>query len=137
MPSSAVSPAVRDFQRKIRLFMLAEGVTFATVALVHAGVIPVGSLDPIASIAESVIAVVLLAAFGLTFISPARARAAGLGAQGFALAFTLVGTYFTLRFPGVSTMGDAVFHVVIVFVLLWGLVVAARTRIPSPGRSGA
>jgi hypothetical protein len=79
-----------------------------------------------ARIAETVIAVVLLAGATLMWIRPTWARAAGLGAQGFALFGTLVGIFTSPR----STL-DIVYHIAIVAVLLWGLAVVRRARVPA------
>jgi hypothetical protein len=112
--------------RTIRTFLLLEGVSFLLAALVHAGVLVDGYEDAGARIAESVIGGVLLAGLALTWLAPARTRAFGLAAQGFALAGTTVGTYLSVAGIGASTVPDRVYHVAIWLTLVWGLIVAAR-----------
>jgi hypothetical protein len=65
----------------------------------------------------------------LTWVRPASARAAGLAAQGFALLGTLVGIFTIVIGVGPRSVLDIIYHVAIVAVLVWGLVVAWRTRI--------
>jgi len=77
-------------------------------------------------VAESVIALVLLAGLALSLIRPAWTREAGLAAQGFALLGTLVGVFTIIVGVGPRTAPDIVYHLGIVAVLVWGLVVAAR-----------
>ena len=71
--------------------MVVEAATFIVAAAIHGGLLIRGYEHREARIAESVIAIVLLAGATLTWIRPASARAMGLGAQGFALLGTLVG----------------------------------------------
>jgi hypothetical protein len=65
--------------------MLGEAATFILAAAVHAGLFVPGYEHREARIAETVIALALLAGATLTWIRPASARFAGLSAQGFAL----------------------------------------------------
>lgn len=112
---------------RIRLFVLLEGATFASAALVHFGVLLDGYQHRKAGIAESVIATVLLAGLALTWIRPAWTRTVGLAVQAFALLGTLVGVFTIAIGVGPRTVPDVAYHVAIVAVLAWGLVVAART----------
>jgi hypothetical protein len=64
--------------RAIRGFLLAQAMTFVLAALIHFGIVLGGHEHERARIAESVIALVLLAGFALTFLSPERARTVGL-----------------------------------------------------------
>ncbi len=113
-------------RQSIRLFLLLEGASFVVAALVHAGVLVGGYAHRQASIAESVIATVLLVGFGLTWAWPAWTRPIGLAAQAFALLGTLVGLFTIAVGVGPRTVPDVVYHVGIVAVLIWGLLVAAR-----------
>lgn len=114
----------------IRTFLLVEAATFITAAAIHAGMLVNGYEHREARIAESAIAVVLLAGLIVSRIWPRWTRSAGLIAQGFALFWTLVGIGTIVAGIGPRTPADIVYHVGIVAVLVWGLVVAKRARLP-------
>jgi len=119
--------------RKIPGFMLFEAATFVAAALIHFGVLFGGYEHQAAGTAESVIAVVLLVGLGLVWVLPAWTRGAGLAGQGFALLGTLVGLFTIAIGVGPRTVPDLVYHGFIVVVLIWGLVVAARSPHPTTG----
>ncbi len=131
MTTASLTHQSRDMRQTIRLFLLLEGASFVVAGLVHAGVLVDGYAHREASIAESVIGVVLLAALGLTWVWPARTRTIGLAAQGFALLGTLVGVFTIAIGVGPRTVPDIAYHVAILAALAWGLVVAAR--VPADG----
>jgi len=106
--------------------MLAEAATFIVAAAVHGGLLIAGYEHREARIAETVIAIVLLAGATLTWIRPASARGVGLGAQGFALLGTLVGVFTIAIGVGPRSAPDIVYHLGILVVLAWGLVAAWR-----------
>jgi hypothetical protein len=108
-----------------RLFLLIEGTSFAVAGLVHSGLLGNGRDQP-ASIAESSIAVVLLLGLMLTWVWPARVRLISLVAQTIALLGTLLGAFTIAIGIGPRSLPDIAFHVTILAVLAWGLVVAAR-----------
>ena len=110
----------------IRAFMLFEAATFIIAALIHSGVFISGYEHSAARIAESVIAIVLVAGILATWIRPDGSRLAGLVAQGFALLGTLVGIFTIIVGVGPRTVPDVVYHVCIAIVLVCGLVVSAR-----------
>lgn len=110
----------------IRLFLLIEGVSFLAAGLIHRGVFIAGYAHQQASIAEASIASALLVGFGLTWIWPGQTRLIGLVAQAFALLGTLVGVSAIAIGVGPRTAPDIVYHLTILTVLTWGLVVAAR-----------
>ena len=112
--------------RRIRVFLLLEAAAFAAAALVHFGVLVHGYEHRQARVAESVIALVLLAGLLLSWVRPALTREAGLAAQGFALLGTLVGVFTIIVGVGPRTLPDVVYHLGIVAVLVWGLMVALR-----------
>lgn len=111
----------------IRVFLFFEAVTFGAAALVHFGVLIDGYQHGEAGVAESVIAVVLLTGLILTWISRAWTRRIGLAAQAFALLGTLVGVFTIVVGVGPRTVPDIVYHVAIVVVLVWGLIIARHT----------
>jgi hypothetical protein len=113
----------------IRLFLLIEGVSFLAAGLIHRGVLISGDAHQQASIAETSIAVVLLVGFGLTWIWPAHTRLIGLVAQAFALLGTLLGVFTIAIGVGPRTAPDLVYHLAILALLAWGLVVAARAPV--------
>jgi hypothetical protein len=86
-----------------------------------------------ARIAETIIAAVLLAGAALASF-PRLARRAALAAQGFALALTFVGIGTIIAGIGPRSFADVLYHVAIVVVLIYGLVMAVRMRaIPAGG----
>jgi hypothetical protein len=116
----------------IRTFLLAEAATFVVAALIHSGWLMSGYEHHEARVAESIIAAVLLAGAALAWLRPMWTRAAGLVAQGFALFLTLVGIVTIAVGIGPRTPLDIVYHVVIVAVLVWGLIVARRVGVTVP-----
>jgi hypothetical protein len=116
----------------IRLFLLIEGASFLAAGLIHRGLFITGYAHEQASIAETSIAVALLVGFGLTWLWPAQTRLIGLVAQTFALLGTLVGVFTIAIGVGPRTAPDIVYHLAILAVLTWGLVVAARSSAETP-----
>src|SRR5438067_1173366 len=112
--------------RAIRIFLLGEAVSFGAAASIHLGVFLHGYEHQAAATAESTIAAVLIIGFGLTWVMPSRARLTGLVAQGFALLGTLVGVSTIVVGVGPRTLPDIIYHVAILGVLTWGLVVTSR-----------
>src|SRR5919199_5598339 len=82
--------ATWTMRKTIRLFLLLEGASFIVAGQVHYGVLVDGYEHPQAANAESLVGVVLLVGFVLTWVWPARTRSIGLAAQAFALLGTLV-----------------------------------------------
>ena len=112
----------------IRIFLLIEALGFAKASVIHAGYLLPGYAHFEAHVAETVIAIVLLVALIVSGILPARTRAAGLFGQGFALLATLVGLFTIAIGVGPRTVPDVVYHVAMVLILVWGLVVARRAE---------
>ena len=117
---------------RIRLFLLVEGASFASAALVHFGVLFEGTRHRKAGIAESVIAAVLLAGLALTWLRRAWTRSVGIAVQAFALLGTLVGVFTIAIGIGPRTNADVAYHVAVVAVLVCGLVVSARRAPVAP-----
>lgn len=113
--------------QRIRVFLLVEATTFVAAAMVHAGVLIEGYEHREARSAESVIAIVLLLGLVLGWLRPVRTRTAGVVAQGFALLGTLVGMFTIVMGVGPRTAPDIVYHIAILAVLVWGVIVAVRT----------
>jgi hypothetical protein len=116
----------------IRLFIAAEAVTFLVAASIHRGFLIPGYQHQAASIGESVIAFVLFIALLLTWIRPASTRLFGLVGQGFAFLGTLVGLFTIAIGVGPRTVPDVTYHVSILAVLVWGLIVTYRAT-PASG----
>jgi hypothetical protein len=113
----------------IRGFMAFEALTFVIAALIHLAVIAVsGFAHANAGTAESVIAAVLIVGLIATFVMPGNTRIVGLVAQALALIGTLAGLAFIAAGIGPQTIPDIVYHVGIVLVLIWGLVVTWQSR---------
>jgi hypothetical protein len=116
-------------RRVILSLLLIEAVTFIAAAAVHAGILIEGYEHREARIAETVIAIVLVGGWIAARLRPSRIRAAGVIAQGFALFWTLVGVGTIAAGIGPQSVLDIAYHIGIVVILLWGLTVAARTRV--------
>jgi hypothetical protein len=114
--------------RAIRLFVLIEGAAFIAAALTHFGLLIGGYEHQKAGTAESVIGIVLLVGLVLTWIRPESTREIGLAVQAFALLGTLVGIFTIAIGVGPRTVPDIAFHVGIIVMLAWGLIVTARAR---------
>jgi hypothetical protein len=113
-------------RQPIRVFLVVEAAAFAAAALAHSRVLVHGYEHQPARIAESLTALVLLAGLALSWLRPAWTRQAGILAQGFALLGTLVGLFTIAVGVGPQTTPDVAYHLGILAVLVWGLVVAAR-----------
>ena len=100
-----------------------------TAAAVHGGWLISGYKHREARIAESIIATVLLGGAAIAWARPPWTRTVGLLAQGFALFFTLVGVTMIAVGVGPRTGPDILYHIAIVAVLVWGIVVARRARV--------
>jgi hypothetical protein len=116
--------------RTIRIFLLAEALGFFAAALVHSGVLARGFEHAKAATAETVIGSALALGLAAGLLRPASARAAGLVAQGFALAGTCVGLFTIAIGIGPRTAPDLAFHVAIVAVLIAGLTWGRASRRP-------
>jgi hypothetical protein len=112
--------------RTLRLLLLAEAATFVLAALIHSGRLVAGYAHHAARIAETVIALVLLAGAAVGWVRPAWAARAAVLAQGFALLGTLVGLLTIAVGVGPRTVPDVAYHVAIVIVLAYGLRLARR-----------
>jgi hypothetical protein len=119
--------------RAIRLFVFFEGAAFIAAALTHFGLLVGGYEHQKAGTAESVIGIVLLVGLALTWARPESTREIGLAVQAFALLGTLVGIFTIAIGVGPRTVPDIAFHIGIIVMLAWGLIVTARAR--SAGQS--
>jgi hypothetical protein len=108
----------------IQVFLAVQFALFAFAASAHFGVFT-DMDDPGAAIAETVIAVVLLAALALTFTRTADVRSVALAAQGFALLGTLIGITLVLT-VGPTKAFDVTVHAIMLATLLAGLAVTYR-----------
>jgi hypothetical protein len=116
----------------VRRFLVIEAAAFLLAALIHAGRLVQGYQHRPARIAESVLALALLAGLATSVLRPALTRAAGLFAQGFALLGTLVGIFTIIVGVGPRSVPDVIYHLAMVGLLLWGLGTTARAPAPSP-----
>ena len=112
----------------LRSLMLLEAVTFLAAAAIPAGLLVGGYQHREARIAETVIAVVLLAGAIVASFGPVWARRAGLAAQGFALVGTIVGIVTIAIGIGPRSFADVIYHVIIVCVLIYGVVLTLHAR---------
>jgi hypothetical protein len=111
----------------LALLLAAQTALFAAASLVHAGILASGFEHFRAMVAEGVIGVVLALGLLMVLIWPARGPIIALSVQGFALLGTLIGAFTIAVGVGPQTQGDAVFHVVLLLVLLAGLLVAWKS----------
>jgi len=112
----------------LRGFLLLEAGLLGAASLVHSGLLLQGHVHGQARIAETVIAVVLVAAWGLSLVWPRRTRRLASLGQAFALLGTLVGLFTIAIGIGPRSAPDLVFHFALVALLLAGLYFARRGR---------
>jgi hypothetical protein len=117
----------------VRWLLSLDALVFGTAALIHAGVLVRGYEHGKAETAESVIALVLLAGLVASVTSPSSSRTIGLGAQGFALAGTLVGVLTIAVGIGPRTALDLALHAGMIALLVGGLVGVARRPVVASG----
>lgn len=110
----------------IRLLIFGEAVVFLVAALVHAGMLIDGYQHREARVAETVIASVLFLGAVLSWVGPSLTRTLGIAVQAFALLGTLVGVSMIIVGVGPRTILDVVYHLGIVGLLLWGVIVTVR-----------
>lgn len=124
---------------RLRTLLLVEAIAFALAAMVHFGVLVHGYEHDKARIAESIIALALLAGLAVSLLRPALTRDAALAAQGFALLGTFVGLFTIIIGVGPRTVPDVIFHILIIVLLIFGLLLASQTSgaagSPAAGRS--
>ena len=110
-------------------FLLAfESAAFVVAALVHFGFLANGYEHTKAGIAETVIGTVLALGLIIVLIRPRLTRLIGLVVQGFPFG-TLVGAFTIIIGVGPRTLPDALYHVAIVILLAWGLMVTWRRSV--------
>jgi len=112
-------------QQTVRAFLLIETLAFIIAGAIHSGIFTAIDTHYQAATAESVIGIVLLIGFGLTWVWPTQTRLIGLLAQAFAILGTMVGLFTIVVGVGPRSVGDIAFHLAILAVLGCGLVVTA------------
>lgn len=110
----------------LRGLLAIEAAAFAAAALIHSGAFRNGVNDPGAAIAESVIGLVLALGLVASWTAPGLLRPIALGTQAFALLGTFVGLSL-LILVGPFSVVELAFHVALVAMLVYGLVVAWRS----------
>ncbi len=108
----------------IRIFLILESILFVSAALLHFGFFVKGHEHAKARIAESIIALVLLAGLIYTFIRPDNLQTAALTVQGFALFGTLVGIFTIIVGIGPRTRMDIMLHITMILLLTGGILLA-------------
>jgi heme A synthase len=123
----------RTFPVGVLRLLLFEASTFVAAAAVHFGTLLEGYGHRQAGTAETVTAVVLLAALALTWAPSPWPRRAAVGAQAFAILGVLVGLFTIAVGVGPRTAPDVAYHLGILAVLVVGLAVALWGGTPSLG----
>ena len=113
-------------RRRLQGFLALECMLFLTASQVHAGRLVAGYAHARASIAETVIAVVMGLALVASASWPTTTRRSALLAQGFALLGTLVGVAMIAIGIGPRSVPDIVFHAILIGMLVAGLRSAGR-----------
>lgn len=112
-----------QFQR-IQAFLLAEGLAFSLVALLHVGLPIDGYEQREAVIFESMLGGFLFLGYMVTRFNSSWTRRTGIASQGLAVLGTVIVRFSIIAGHGSWTIVDLFFYRVITAVLLWGLVVA-------------
>ena len=114
--------------RDLRIILLIEIVALGAAAVLHLP--PGGDPTQSPSIYEGTIALVLLVGLVIVLVRPSWGPWAALLTQAFALVCASIGLYLAVIGVGPNSIPDLVFHVAIVALLIWGLIVAwgARSR---------
>jgi hypothetical protein len=107
----------------MRALLLFEASTFVVAAAVHYGALFDGYDHLKAGIAETVIAVVLVAGLLCTWMPTPWPRNAAMGSQAFAAFGVLVGLFTIAVGVGPRTVADVVYHLGIFAVLVAGAAV--------------
>ena len=119
----------RSVTRRVAGLMLFEAATLAVASAIHLAGGVQGRAAPFnpdrAGIAEAIIGLVLVVGAVVMFRSPARARAAGIAANSFAIAGFLVGLNFTVRG---GHLPDITYHLVMLPIIAGGLIALLRAR---------
>ncbi|MFB9806880.1 hypothetical protein ACFFQF_17305 [Haladaptatus pallidirubidus] len=122
------SNEVFSVERTVRALLGVEAASFFSAALVHAGILIQGYDHQEAMIAESVIGTVLLVGLAMTWVRSRSMFSIAAGVQVFALLGTFIGIWTIIVGIGPRTIPDIIYHVVIVFVLAFGLLLTWRSR---------
>jgi hypothetical protein len=117
--------------KTVHWFLALQVVVFGLAALLHAGVLTSGYEHREATIAETVIGMVLFAGLLVTLVAPRFTRRSALLTQGFALLGTLVGVLTMVIGVGPRTSLDIAIHATMLALLAAGLVVSARRPVRS------
>jgi len=116
----------------VRSFLALEAAAFGAASLVHSGLLVRGHEHAKAATAEGVIGAVLLAGLAISVVTPRSSRAAGLAAQGFALAGTAVGIFTIAIGVGPRSTLDFALHAGFVATLITGIVLVTQARVRVP-----
>ena len=117
-----------------RLFLLVEAATFVAAAAIHAGLLVEGHRHREAAIAETVIAVILVAALTLGWMPRPWPVRLAVAAQAFALVGTLVGLFTIAVGVGPQTIPDVAYHLAILVVITAGLGAVSPARASARSR---
>jgi hypothetical protein len=111
----------------IRLLLLTEIIVFLAAALMHFGILVKGYEHDKARIAETIIAIILFIGLLIGYIFPARMNKSAIIVQWIALAGTIIGMFTIIIGVGPRSNPDYVFHTIMIFLLIYGLVITKRS----------
>ncbi len=122
-----------DIRRRLDLTIRFEIAAFLLAAAIHGGLFVDGYEHEGARIAELIIGIALMLGLVVAGTRPRWATGAVLAAQAFALLGTIAGVIVVITGVGPRTVPDIVYHIVMLAVAAWGLVLARRWRAATTG----
>ncbi len=121
--------------RVMRGALALQTAIFLAAVSIHFGLLFQGYSHRAAGTAESIIAVVLLAALVVTLISPSRARVVAIAAQSFGILGVVVGLFTIAIGIGPRTGLDLGLHALMLITLIAGLIIAIQSKTRPVGAS--
>ena len=114
--------------RVVRGALVLQAAIFLVAVSIHFGLLFSGYGHRAAGTAESIIAVVLLAALVVTLLSPSRSRAVAIAAQAFGILGVVVGLFTIAIGIGPRTALDLALHALMLVTLVAGLIITSRSN---------
>lgn len=115
-----------DTIRTTRIFIAVAAASLIVASLIHLGVLVESNLPQQAGRSEAVIGSAMLVGLALTWLSGRKGLWAGVVSLAFGLLGALVGLFTIVVGERPGTVGEVVYHLSLVAVVVAGLVVASR-----------